>query len=123
MSHGPNQVVLTSQTCLYPIFSIEFEEATNLLAETPDVATTSRNDELTTQEHVAVAMGLDGSYGAKNEVEESDKTVVSPYTLPLLNAQLTQAGRASTESLRCAASTGGEAAVWVLDLWLLSELL
>ncbi|XP_016009099.2 protein YIPF2 isoform X5 [Rousettus aegyptiacus] len=54
----------------------KFEEATNLLAETPDVATTSRSDELTTQEHVAVAMGLDGSYGAKNEVEESDKTVL-----------------------------------------------
>lgn len=54
----------------------KFEEATNLLAETPDVATTSRSDELTPQEHVAVAMGLDGSYGAKNEVEESDKTVL-----------------------------------------------
>lgn len=54
----------------------KFEEATNLLAETPDVATTSRSDELTSQGHVAVAMGLDGSYGAENEVEESDKIVL-----------------------------------------------
>lgn len=94
-----------------------------MLAETSDAVTTSRSDELTRQGHVAVAMDLDGSYGAENEVEESDKTAVSPYALPLLSAQLTQAGRASTESLCCAASTGEAAAARVLDLWLLSELL
>uniref|UniRef100_A0A671F2H8 Protein YIPF n=1 Tax=Rhinolophus ferrumequinum TaxID=59479 RepID=A0A671F2H8_RHIFE len=48
----------------------EFEEATNLLAETPDAATTSRTDQLTPQGHVAVAVGL----GAEDEVEENDKT-------------------------------------------------
>lgn len=50
----------------------EFEEATNLLAETPDAATTSRSDQLTPQRHVAVAVGL----GAEDEVEESDKTAL-----------------------------------------------
>ncbi|KAM5233203.1 protein YIPF2 isoform 1-T2 [Hipposideros larvatus] len=50
----------------------EFEEATNLLAETPDAATTSRSDQLTPQGHVAVAVGL----GAEDEVEESDKTAL-----------------------------------------------
>ncbi|XP_033056006.1 protein YIPF2 isoform X1 [Trachypithecus francoisi] len=48
----------------------EFEEATNLLAETPDAATTSRSDQLTPQGHVAVAVGSGGSYGAEDEVEE-----------------------------------------------------
>lgn len=48
----------------------EFEEATNLLAETPDAATTSRSDQLTPQGHVAVAVGL----GAEDEVDDSDKT-------------------------------------------------
>ncbi|XP_054418164.1 protein YIPF2 [Pteronotus mesoamericanus] len=53
----------------------EFEEATNLLVETPDVATT-RSDQLTPKGHVAVAVGSDGSYGAEDEVEESDKTML-----------------------------------------------
>ncbi|XP_012496784.1 PREDICTED: protein YIPF2 isoform X2 [Propithecus coquereli] len=55
----------------------EFEEATNLLAETPDAATTSRSGQLTPQGHVAVAVGSDGRYGAEDEVEEdSDKAAV-----------------------------------------------
>ncbi|XP_023049935.1 protein YIPF2 isoform X2 [Piliocolobus tephrosceles] len=55
----------------------EFEEATNLLAETPDAATTSRSDQLTPQGHVAVAVGSGGSYGAEDEVEEeSDKAAL-----------------------------------------------
>uniref|UniRef100_A0A2R9BJA4 Protein YIPF n=6 Tax=Homininae TaxID=207598 RepID=A0A2R9BJA4_PANPA len=57
--------------------STEFEEATNLLAETPDAATTSRSDQLTPQGHVAVAVGSGGSYGAEDEVEEeSDKAAL-----------------------------------------------
>ncbi|XP_014652446.1 PREDICTED: protein YIPF2 isoform X3 [Ceratotherium simum simum] len=54
----------------------EFEEATNLLAQTPDAATTSRSEPLTLQGHVAVAVDSGGSYGAEDEVEESDKTAV-----------------------------------------------
>ncbi|XP_073882004.1 protein YIPF2 isoform X4 [Macaca fascicularis] len=55
----------------------EFEEATNLLAETPDAATTSRSDQLTPQGHVAVAVGSGSSYGAEDEVEEeSDKAAL-----------------------------------------------
>ncbi|KAI2588752.1 Yip1 domain family member 2 [Homo sapiens] len=55
----------------------EFEEATNLLADTPDAATTSRSDQLTPQGHVAVAVGSGGSYGAEDEVEEeSDKAAL-----------------------------------------------
>ncbi|XP_070348143.1 protein YIPF2 isoform X4 [Equus asinus] len=54
----------------------EFEEATNLLAETPEAATTSRSEQLTPQGHVAVAVGSGDSYGAEDEVEESDKTAV-----------------------------------------------
>ncbi|XP_057564880.1 protein YIPF2 isoform X6 [Hippopotamus amphibius kiboko] len=53
----------------------EFEEATNLLAQTPNEATT-RSDPLTPQGHVAVAVDSGGSYGAEDEVEESDKTAV-----------------------------------------------
>ncbi|XP_008055749.1 protein YIPF2 isoform X2 [Carlito syrichta] len=53
----------------------EFEEATNLLAETPDAATT-RIDQLTPQGHVAVTVGSDIGYGAEDEVEESDKTAL-----------------------------------------------
>ncbi|XP_060001138.1 protein YIPF2 isoform X4 [Lagenorhynchus albirostris] len=53
----------------------EFEEATNLLAQTPNEATT-RGDQLVPQQHVAVAMDSGGSYGAEDEVEESDKTAV-----------------------------------------------
>lgn len=74
-----------------------------------------------------MAVGLGGSYGVEDEVEESDKTAVShisPCVLPSSSPWLTQAGRVGTESLHCAASTGGEAAAaWILDLWLLSELL
>uniref|UniRef100_A0A5F5PLF1 Protein YIPF n=1 Tax=Equus caballus TaxID=9796 RepID=A0A5F5PLF1_HORSE len=54
----------------------EFEEATNLLAETPEAATTSRSEQLTPQGHVAVAVGSGDSYGAEDEVEESDKTAL-----------------------------------------------
>ncbi|EHB12943.1 Protein YIPF2 [Heterocephalus glaber] len=53
----------------------EFEEATNLLAETPDAATTSRSDQLTSLGHVAVAAGTGSSYGAEDEVE-GDKTAL-----------------------------------------------
>ncbi|XP_012585192.1 PREDICTED: protein YIPF2 isoform X3 [Condylura cristata] len=52
----------------------EFEEATTLLAESPDAVTTSRNDQLTPQGHVAVTVGPDGNYGAEDE--ESDKTAL-----------------------------------------------
>ncbi|XP_047633052.1 protein YIPF2 isoform X2 [Phacochoerus africanus] len=53
----------------------EFEEATNLLAQTPD-ATTTRSDQLTPQGHVAVAMGSGGSYGTEDDAEESDKAAL-----------------------------------------------
>ncbi|TKC41182.1 hypothetical protein EI555_010510 [Monodon monoceros] len=53
----------------------EFEEATNLLAQTPNEAT-PRGDQLVPQQHVAVAVDSGGSYGAEDEVEESDKTAV-----------------------------------------------
>uniref|UniRef100_A0A8C3YMC9 Protein YIPF n=1 Tax=Catagonus wagneri TaxID=51154 RepID=A0A8C3YMC9_9CETA len=53
----------------------EFEEATNLLAQTPD-ATTTRSDQLTPQRHVAVAVGSGGSYGAEDDLEESDKAAL-----------------------------------------------
>lgn len=52
----------------------EFEEATNLLAETPDAATTSQSDELTSREHVAVVVGSGIGYGAEVGEEEDDKT-------------------------------------------------
>lgn len=51
----------------------EFEEATNLLAETPDAATTSKSDQVTPQGHVAVAMGSSGSYGAEEEEEAEEE--------------------------------------------------
>ncbi|KAM4856609.1 protein YIPF2 isoform X2 [Urocitellus parryii] len=55
----------------------EFEEATNLLAETPDAATTSKSDQLTPKGHVVVAVGSGGSYGVEEEVEEEgDKTAL-----------------------------------------------
>ncbi|XP_036170934.1 protein YIPF2 [Myotis myotis] len=53
----------------------EFEEATNLLAETPDVTTISRSDPRTPEGQVAVAVGSGGGYGAEDEVE-SDKTAL-----------------------------------------------
>ncbi|XP_059015975.1 protein YIPF2 isoform X2 [Mustela lutreola] len=54
----------------------EFEEASDLLAETPDAATTSGSNQLTPQGHVAVAVDSGGSYGAEEEVEESDRTAL-----------------------------------------------
>ncbi|XP_049732858.1 protein YIPF2 isoform X2 [Elephas maximus indicus] len=55
----------------------EFQEATDLLAKTPDATTRSRSDQLTPQGHVAVAMDSGGSYGAEEEVEEeSDKAAL-----------------------------------------------
>uniref|UniRef100_A0A452VLW0 Protein YIPF n=1 Tax=Ursus maritimus TaxID=29073 RepID=A0A452VLW0_URSMA len=54
----------------------KFEEASNLLAETPDAATTSGSDQLTPQGHVAVAVDSGGSYGAEEEAEESDRTAL-----------------------------------------------
>lgn len=56
-------------------FHAEFEEATNLLAQTPE-ATTTRSDQLTPQGHVAVAMGSGGSYGTEDDAEESDKAAL-----------------------------------------------
>lgn len=53
----------------------EFEEATNLLAETPNVTTVSRSDQRPPEGHVAVAVDPGGSYGAEDEVE-SDKTAL-----------------------------------------------
>lgn len=52
----------------------EFEEATTLLAETPDAATTSQRDALTSREHVAVAVG--SGYGAPEVEDEGDKTAL-----------------------------------------------
>lgn len=103
----------------------EFEEATNLLAETPDAATTSRSDQLTPQGHVAVAVGSGGSYGAEDEVEEeSDKAAVSPCVLPLCSSRLIHAVGAGAECPQCAAPAGeAAAAARILDLQLLSELL
>ncbi|XP_003797994.1 protein YIPF2 [Otolemur garnettii] len=55
----------------------EFEEASDLLVETPDAATLSRSDQLTPQGHVTVAVGSGGSYGAEEVVEEeSDKAAL-----------------------------------------------
>ncbi|XP_006898911.1 PREDICTED: protein YIPF2 [Elephantulus edwardii] len=54
----------------------EFQEATDLLAETPDAATTSRSDQLTPLGHVAVAMDSGGSYGAEDGEEDSDKAAL-----------------------------------------------
>lgn len=90
MSCGPNRIVLTphptpEHACDPYTFSLEFEEATKLLVDTPDAATTSRGEQLTPQGHVAVAVDSGGSFGAE-EVEESDKTAVShisPCALPL----------------------------------------
>ncbi|XP_038177844.1 protein YIPF2 [Arvicola amphibius] len=52
----------------------EFEEATNLLAETPNAATTSQSDALTSREHVAVVMESGIGYGAEEMEEDGDKT-------------------------------------------------
>ncbi|XP_041512643.1 protein YIPF2 isoform X2 [Microtus oregoni] len=52
----------------------EFEEATNLLAETPNAATTSQSDALTSREHVAVVMESGIAYGAEEMEEEGDRT-------------------------------------------------
>ncbi|KAM6216771.1 protein YIPF2 [Rhynchocyon petersi] len=53
----------------------EFQEATDLLAETPDVATT-RSDQLTPQGHVAVAVDSGGGFGAEEGEEDSDKAAL-----------------------------------------------
>lgn len=100
------------------LFPIEFEEATNLLAETPDVTTISRSDQLTPKGHVAVAVGSGGSYEAEEEVESDKSSVshISPCALPPSSSWLIQAGRAGTERQHFAASTGGEAAARILDL-------
>ena len=85
-SCGQNEIASTPKyTCVPYSFSTEFEEATNLLAQTPN-ETTTRSDQLSPKGHVAVAMDSGGSYGAEDEVEENDKTVVSPRSpcaLPL----------------------------------------
>lgn len=52
----------------------EFEEATNLLAETPNAATTSQSDALTSREHVAVVIESGIGYRAEEMEEEGDKT-------------------------------------------------
>lgn len=111
----------------YSLAAVEFEEATNLLAETPN-ATTNRSDQLTPQGHVAVAVGSSVDYRAEDEVEEEgDKTAVShlgPWALPLPTlAEPGCAVGAGSESPCCAAPTGREATAWILDLWLLPELL
>ncbi|CAH6857032.1 protein YIPF2 [Phodopus roborovskii] len=54
----------------------EFEEATNLLAETPDAATTSQSDALTSRGHVAVIVGSGIGYGAEEMEEEGDKILL-----------------------------------------------
>ncbi|XP_063084765.1 protein YIPF2 isoform X1 [Cavia porcellus] len=48
----------------------EFEEATSLLAETPDAATSSRSAPPSSPGHVAVAVGPGGGFGAEEEDEE-----------------------------------------------------
>ncbi|KAM8926821.1 protein YIPF2 isoform 2-T2 [Lycaon pictus] len=53
----------------------EFEEASSLLAETPDAATTSGRGQLAPQGHVAVEVDSGGIYGSE-EAEESDKTAL-----------------------------------------------
>uniref|UniRef100_A0A452QMV8 Protein YIPF n=1 Tax=Ursus americanus TaxID=9643 RepID=A0A452QMV8_URSAM len=67
---------LPRHACVPYSFSTEFEEASNLLAETPDAATTSGSNQLTPQGHVAVAVDSGGSYGAEEEAEESDRTAL-----------------------------------------------
>lgn len=52
----------------------EFEEATNLLAETPDAVTTSGSDQLSPKEHVAVVV----DYGPEELEEEGDRTALLP---------------------------------------------
>nr|XP_044998517.1 protein YIPF2 isoform X3 [Jaculus jaculus] len=54
----------------------EFEEAANLLVETPHAATTCRSDQLTSQDHVAVTVGSSVGYGAEEVEEEGDKTAL-----------------------------------------------
>uniref|UniRef100_A0A8C6QSC8 Protein YIPF n=1 Tax=Nannospalax galili TaxID=1026970 RepID=A0A8C6QSC8_NANGA len=54
----------------------EFEEATNLLTETPDAVTTIRSDQLASREHVSVVVGSSVSYGAEELQEEGDKTAL-----------------------------------------------
>lgn len=93
MNTGPKKISDSKHLCPYSL-SVEFEEATNLLAETPDAATTSQSDELTSRDHVAVVVGSGIGYGAEVG-EEDDKTSVSllgpdalPLFLPWLSRQI-----------------------------------
>lgn len=94
MSSGA-KVIFKLQTPV-PIFPlVEFEEAKNLLAETPDAATTSQSEELTSREHVAVVVGPSIGYGAEEVEEEGDKTLVSllgPHTVHLSFPWLSRQG-------------------------------
>lgn len=106
-----------SRACVPYLFPIEFEEATNLLAETPGVTTISRSDQRTPEGQVAVAVGSGGSYGVEDEME-SDQTAVSPVSpCALVRQPLVGPGQGRTESPPCAASTGAAAAAaGILDL-------
>lgn len=112
MSTRPKEFSDSKHLCPYSL-SIEFEDATNLLAETPDAATTSQSDELTSREHVAVVVGSGIGYGAEVGEEEDDKTSVS-----LLGSAsvLTLATQDSSESLCLTASTGRQATAQILDI-------
>lgn len=97
VSSGPKGFPDSKHLCPYCLFA-EFEEATNLLAETPDAATTSQRDALTSREHVAVLVGSDIGYGAEEVEEEGDKTSVS-LRPPRPASALTLAKQAGSESL------------------------
>lgn len=111
MSIRPKEFSDSKHLCPYSL-SIEFEDATNL-AETPDAATTSQSDDLTSREHVAVVVGSGIGYGAEVGEEEDDKTSVS-----LLGSAsvLTLATQGSSESLCLTASTGRQATAQILDV-------
>lgn len=78
--NGPKEFSDSKHGC--HILSAEFEEATHLLAETPNAATTSQSDALTSREHVAVVMESGIGYGAEEMEEEGDKTSVSLLGIP-----------------------------------------
>lgn len=96
--------------------SAEFEEATNLLAETPNAATTSQSDALTSREHVAVVMESGIGYRAEEMEEEGDKTSVSLLGTPCRASVFTLAEQAGPESLCLVASTGRKATAEILDV-------
>lgn len=79
--NGPKEFSDSKHGCPYSL-SAEFEEATNLLAETPNAATTSQSDALTSREHVAVVMESGIGYGAEEMEEEGDRTSVSLLGIP-----------------------------------------